>query len=378
MLGEDIDRLGQGAHAVGDLQTHIVLGLELVHGLEGEVVAVGLDLGQRGHAAADLLGQRQDIAHDGARGGEGACAGTVEHGLAHSVAHHVDGVHGAVDLGEHVVGGDQRGVHADVDAGIGVAGDAQQLNGVAELAGLGDVLGADGTDALLVDVVGGHAGAKADGGEDGRLAGGIEAVDVGGRIGLGIALGLGIGEHVGVIGALGVHARQDVVGGAVEDAGDGQDLVAHQVVLERADDGDTAAAAGLALDLDAALARLLGKRLDMTAEQGLVGGDDVLAVLKGRGEDLGRGVLAADQLDDDVHGGVGDDVMPVACKGLALNTGGFGLLPGKRAGAGQLKVDAVGGQVLIVVALDQTSHAAADGSQTDQADVHGAQGFAHR
>ena len=126
-----------------------------------------------------------------------------------------------------MVGGDQRGVHADVDAGIGVAGDAQQLDGVAELAGLGDVLGADGTDALLVDVVGGHAGAKADGGEDGRLAGGIEAVDVGGRVGLGIALGLGVGEHVGVIGALGVHARQDVVGGAVEDAGDGEDLVAH-------------------------------------------------------------------------------------------------------------------------------------------------------
>ena len=378
MLGEDIDRLGQGAHAVGNLQAHIVLGLELVHGLKGEVVAIGLNLGERCHAAADLLGQRQDIAHDSARGGEGACAGTVEHGLAHGVAYHVDGVHGAVDLGEHVVGGDQRGVHADVDTGIGVAGDTQQLNGVAELAGLGDVLGADGTDALLVDVVGGNAGAKADGGEDGRLAGGIEAVDVGGRIGLGVALGLGVGEHVGVIGALGVHARQNVVGGAVEDAGDGQDLVAHQVVLERADDGDTAAAAGLAFDLHAALTRLLGKRLDMAAEQGLVGGDDVLAVLKGRGEDLGRGVLAADQLDDDVDGGVGDDIVPVARKGLALNTGGFGLLPGKRAGAGQLKVDAVGGQVLIVVALDQTSHAAADGSQTDQADVHGAQGFAHR
>ena len=89
-------------------------------------------------------------------------------------------------------------------------------------------------------------------------------------------------------------------------------------------------------------------------------------------------MLAADQLDDDVDGGVGDDIVPVARKGLALNTGGFGLLPGKRAGAGQLKVDAVGGQVLIVVALDQTGHAAADGSQTDQADVHGAQGFAHR
>ena len=269
-------------------------------------------------------------------------------------------------------------MHADIDAGIGVAGDAQQLDGVAELAGLSDILGTDGANALLIHVVGGDAGAKADGGEDGRLAGGIETVDVGGRVGLGIALGLSIGKNVGVVGALGVHARQDVVGGAVEDTGDGQDLVAHQVMLERADDGDTAAAAGLALNLNAALACFLCECLDVAAQQGLVGRDDVLAVLEGSGEDLGRGVLAADQLDDDVDGGVGDDIVPVARKGLALNTGGFGLLPGKRAGAGQLKVDAVGGQVLIVVALDQAGNAATDGSQADQADVHGAQGFAHR
>ena len=171
-------------------------------------------------------------------------------------------------------------MHADVDAGVGVAGDAEQLNGVAELAGLGDVLGADGADTLLVHIIGGNAGAKADGGEDGRLAGGIEAVDVGGRVGLGIALGLCIGEHVGVIGALGVHARQDVVGGAVEDAGDGQDLVAHQIVLKRAHDGDAAAAAGLALNLHAARARLLGECLDMTAQQGLVGRETCLPFSK--------------------------------------------------------------------------------------------------
>ena len=60
----------------------------------------------------------------------------------------------------------------------------------------------------------------------------------------------------------------------------------------------------------------------------------MLAVLEGSGEDFGRGVFAADQLDDDIDGGVGDDVVPVARKCLALNAGGLGLLPGKRAGAG--------------------------------------------
>ena len=147
-------------------------------------------------------------------------------------------------------------MHADVDAGVGVAGDAEQLNGVAEFACLGDVLGADGTDALLVYVSVSH-GCQSRWSEDRRFAGGVEAVDVGGRVGLGIALGLRVGEHVGVIGTLGVHARQDVVGGTVENTGDGQDLVAHQVVLKRAHDGDAAAAAGLALNLHAARACLL-------------------------------------------------------------------------------------------------------------------------
>ena len=41
----------------------------------------------------------------------------------------------------------------------------------------------------------------------------------------------------------------------------------------------------------------------------------MLAVLEGSGEDLGCGMLAANQLDDDVDGGVGDDIVPVARKG---------------------------------------------------------------
>ena len=164
---------GQGAHAVGDLQAHIVLGLELVHRLKGEVVTIGGSISGSGATPRLICSESDRISPTTALAvGEGACAGTVEHGFAHGVTRHVDGVHGAVDLGEHMVCRDERGMHADVDAGVGVACDAQQLDGVAELAGPGDVLGADGTDTLLVDIVGGHAGAKADGSEDCRLAGG--------------------------------------------------------------------------------------------------------------------------------------------------------------------------------------------------------------
>ena len=144
-------------------------------------------------------------------------------------------------------------------------------------------------------------------------------------------------------------------------------------MLECADNGDAATAAGLALNLHAARTRLLGKRLDVTAQQGLVGRDDVLAVLKGGGEDLGRGVLAADEFDDDIDGGVGDDVVPVTREGLALNACRLGLLPGKRAARVSLRsMRRLPGTHR--GALDQTGHAAADGSQADQTDVHGAQG----
>ena len=96
---------------------------------------------------------------------------------------------------------------------------------------------------------------------------------------------------------------RDVVGGAVKDTGDGQDLVAHQVVLERAFTmGDTAAqlASHLICTPHAPPSRRASRH---DGQQGLVGRDDVLAVLEGGGEDLGRGVLAADELDDDIDGG---------------------------------------------------------------------------
>lgn len=37
VLGKDVDRLGQGAHAVGDLQAHIVLGLDSSMGLKARL-----------------------------------------------------------------------------------------------------------------------------------------------------------------------------------------------------------------------------------------------------------------------------------------------------------------------------------------------------
>ena len=62
--------------------------------------------------------------------------------------------------------------------------------------------------------------AEGEGGEDRELVGGIDAVDVEGRVGLRVAEPLRLGEHVGELAAALLHHGQDVVAGAVEDAGD--------------------------------------------------------------------------------------------------------------------------------------------------------------
>ncbi len=110
----------------------------------------------------------------------------------------------------------------------------------------------------------------------------------------------------------------------------------------------------------------------MAAEQGLVGGDDVLAGGEGGLVDLGGGVLAADELDHDVNGRVGDDVVPVGGEGLIGDAAGAGSLNLERATAGDGKVDAVVGDVVVVVGDDGLCHAATNGAKADDADVHGA------
>ena len=122
----------------------------------------------------------------------------------------------------------------------------QQLDGVAQLAGEADV-----------DLRGarrcrggrwpssGTGDAEGDLGQDGQLVGGVGAVHVERRVGLGVAAPLGLGERLGVAAALLAHAGEDEVAGAVEDALERQDLVGRQALGQGGDDRDAAADAGL-------------------------------------------------------------------------------------------------------------------------------------
>ena len=197
-------------------------------------------------------------------------------------------------------------VHALLDAALGEQGHAEQLDAVAEVLGGLDVGLGDGLDALHVDLVEGDAGAEGEAGQQRKLVGGIEAADVEGRIGLGVALGLRFLEHVGEGAVLVLHLGQDVVAGAVEDAVDAADLVARQRLAQRLDDRDAASHRRLEIQGHAVLLGEPGQLHAVPREQGLVGGDHRLA---GRQRRLhggfGRAVVAADQLHEDVDGRIG-------------------------------------------------------------------------
>ena len=77
-------------------------------------------------------------------------------------------------------------------------------------------------------------------GQDRQLLRGVAAVDVHGRIGLGEAQLLGLGQGVGVALAAVLHLREDEVARAVENAVNRLDLVGHQRLVDGRDDRNAA------------------------------------------------------------------------------------------------------------------------------------------
>ena len=141
---------------------------------------------------------------------------------------------------------------------------------------------------------------------------GVEPVDVGRRVGLGVPETGRLLERQFVGRSVGRHGREDEVGGAVDDAHDPRDPVAGQRFPDRPDQRDGAGDRGFEVQIGAGRIGRLVEGRSLLGQQGLVRGDHGSAATeRGQQQILGR-VDAADHLDDDVNilpgdqgGGVG-------------------------------------------------------------------------
>ena len=375
-LAEDARHLGQHPGAVLDLHAQVVGRL---HGLHRQHRMVGEGVRLEGQMRDAVLGVGRHGAHhvdevrDHRRGrGLGAGAGAVVERRPHRVAHHQHRVHDAVDVGDQAPLRDQGRVHAQLHALLRAPRDAEVLDAVAELARVGHVLGRQAADALGVDALELQRDAEGDGGEDGELVGGVDALDVEGRVGLGVAARLRLGEDVGELAPGVAHLGEDEVAGAVDDARHPQDAVAGEPLAQGLDDRDAAGDGGLEGDHDAAALRRLEDLVAVQGDEGLVGGDDVLAALDRGQHQLARRIGAADELDDDVDRGVLDERARVAVHGDALGRAGPRPRGVAHRRAHHLDGAARAAGDLVGVATQHRHGAAADRAEAEQADPHGA------
>jgi hypothetical protein len=151
-------------------------------------------------------------------------------------------------------------------------------------------------------VVEGHARAEGDGGQKAQLVARVDAAHVKLGVGLQVTQPIGLGEGLLIGQARVVHARQDVVAGAVHHAHDAGDRVARQPLGQGLDHRYTARHGGLEAQVDARGLGGFGQCLAVMGEHRLVGGDHVFAARdRGLGRGLGGAVLAAHELHEDVH-----------------------------------------------------------------------------
>ena len=197
---------------------------------------------------------------------------------------------------------DQGGPHRRVQAArVGKQLGPRHLpDDASQPAGVGDVDGGDRGDRLHRDVVDAHDAAESDAGEDRQLGPGVVAVDVVGRVRLGVSEPLRFRQRVPEGQARALHSGQDVVAGAVQDALNPPQAVPRHALPEPPENRDPARHGGLEQQVAAPPSRLPQQRGAAVGDDLLVGGDDRLAGGQ-RLLDPGPGrVVPADQLDDDV------------------------------------------------------------------------------
>jgi hypothetical protein len=231
VLGEGRGDLREHTRAVGDVEADVVARERLPH-VDHRQVGVG-GLARPAATGHPVAGDGDDVTEDGAGRRVAPGAAAVEHERPGSVA----STKTALKASRTLASGWLRGIIAGWTRTL-TASEPSALVTRSQIASsltTQSISLAAWMSPAVTSVMpsrctsrAGDPGVEGQAGEDGGLGGGVEALDVGGRVGLGIAQGLGLLDGLGEARAGGVHLVQDEVRRAVDDADD----LAHVVTGE--------------------------------------------------------------------------------------------------------------------------------------------------
>ena len=143
----------------------------------------------------------------------------------------------------------------------------------AQSPGLGDIFGDDMADTACGDRIEIKCGAKGEAGQDRQLMRRINAIDIESWVCFGISQSLGIGEHIGKVTAMGLHFREDIVAGAVEDSIDRGDGIGGGPFAQALDDRNAASDCRFIFERNARLLGSLGELHAVMRDHRLIGCD---------------------------------------------------------------------------------------------------------
>ena len=210
---------------------------------------------------------------------------------------------------------------------------------------------------------------KAEAGQDREFLRGIVTFDVEGRVGLRIAEPLRLTQAFVEGEPILLHAGEDVVAGAVEDAVNAGERRAVEAFAQRLDDRDAAGDGGLEIERHAVAFREHGKLLTVPRQQCLVCGHHRLAGRQRRFDGaLGRIALPAHDLDQNIDRPVGRQRHGIGEPAKLLDVE-IALL-GARSGGERHHLDrpAAARHELVAPLIQETDHSAADGAQPGKPD----------
>ena len=307
-LGQQARHTRKHTGLVGHPQSKVVAGADFAHGQHRQSAHRAGLKGQMRHPVERVHRVQARHIHQigNHRTGGRLTAGplAVIQGGPHRIALHHHRVHGALDIGDQALGGNQARMNPQLNALGGPLGDPQQLDAITQLLRISDVLRLQSGDALHIGLVKLHRDAKGYGRHEGGLVGRVHALDVKGGVGLGVAQPLRLFQDRIEAQAFAAHLREDEVGGAVDNAGNPFNAIGGQSLAQRLDDGNAAGHGRLKRDHHALVGCRRKNLGAMHRQQGFVGSHHMLARRNGLEHQLSGHAVATDQLHHDIDLGV--------------------------------------------------------------------------